>query len=615
MQPYQEEYIANTKAITALNARRIPRGESFEAYYEAILADRRQVEEKVTRNMELLRAELFPVLDHMLEADSGKLAELGEFAGRLLRVGEETDAGLFCRIHHALLSIARQKKDRNSMIRALYWLGIGANNWCNKLVGLDPVTCEPHISRMRMLFTEAAAYLKYFDEITDTETRGYILRSRANMALGRFKKVSERVRMIKQTLQIMQDKKYREKAPELPWDTYVAATHQLMAASISYSRDEAMTAKDVEVIMDSVYLVYQKRIREAEQKQEKPPLRPLFSHTAISYYCGLFDLDELFKRLEALLDQTDAADFSGESMYGMISIPAFYCQYLQQYPERLPQKKEYLEELYQKILRYVEAFPEEEQNETLFLYLRQLSYTFVETEDSISYGEFLIKQQLRFIPDIFVHSYTVGKAASMLCSIIMEEEPAFFDDIEMFREIADKEEKRRRVLEYAMQGGIYHDIGKLNFISLYSRLGRQWFEEEYKVVHLHTLMGEICLAGRRSTACYADIAKGHHCWYDGSRGYPKTYKRLECQYRLMVDIIGLTDWIDGVTEANCLRTGVRKSFEEAMEDAIALEGRRFSPLLTARLRDRQVAEKLKAAFAEGRKEAYRRLYEGYRGQG
>lgn len=614
MQPYQEEYIANIKEITALTARKIPKGQSFEAYYAACLEDRGQVEQKAKRNMEILRTKLFPVLDHMREADEEELAELGEFAGQLLNIREDLDAGLFCRIHHALLSLARQKKDRGGMIRELYWLGIGANNLCNRLVGLAEVVSEPYYSQMRMYFAEAAAYLKYYDEITDLETRGYIVRSLANMALGKFKDVNQRIRMLQHTLQIMQDKGYQEKAPELPWDAYIYATHQLMAASISYSREETMTAKDVEVIMESVYLVYQRRIREAEQKKERPPVRPLFSYAAISYYCGLINLEELFRRMEELLDAADPSDFSLEGMYGVISLPAFYCQYLQQYPEQLPKRKEYVEALYRKILQYVEDFPDGEQNETLFLYLRQLSHTFVETEDSVSYGEFLQKLQLRFVPDIFVHSFTVGKAAVALSDIILKEEPDFFDDIAMFREMEDGEEKRRRILGYAMDCGIYHDIGKINFLNLYCRTARQWFEEEYEEASLHTLVGETCLAARNSTGCFADAAKGHHRWYDGTKGYPESYKRLECQYRQMVDVIGLVDWIDGVTETNCLHKGEKKTFDEAVETAISLEGRRFSPLLTARLRDKNVAEKLREVFSEGRREAYRTLYEGYVGK-
>ena len=49
--------------------------------------------------------------------------------------------------------------------------------------------------------------------------------------------------------------------------------------------------------------------------------------------------------------------------------------------------------------------------------------------------------------------------------------------------------------------------------------------------------------------------------------------------------------------------------DSADQEAVALEGRRFSPLLTARLRDKRVTDRICQAFQEGRREAYRRMYE------
>ena len=154
-----------------------------------------------------------------------------------------------------------------------------------------------------------------------------------------------------------------------------------------------------------------------------------------------------------------------------------------------------------------------------------------------------------------------------------------------------------------------YDIGKISFMNLYAQTARQWFEEEYEMAHLHTLVGRKWLVERPSTACYAAVAEGHHAWYDGSHGYPETYKRLECPYRQMVDVIGLVDWLDNVTNTEWLHTGVKKTFEEAIEGAIELEGRRFSPLLTARLREASIARQLQAALAEGGLEAYQQMYE------
>lgn len=609
MRSYQEEYIANLKDIAALAARKKPGEHSFDEYQASFKENRLRIERKVAENMELLKTRLFPLLDHLLEADEEELSQLQEFAGNLFQVGEELDTGLFCQIHQALLNAARLKKDEKGMIRELYWLGLGRHNRCSKLLGLDMSVVENYMSEMRLCFTEAAAYLKYYEQIEDLETRGYMIRARANMSLGEFPSAGEKIRRVKQTLRILQDSYYQEIAPELPWEKYIFMTHRQMADSISYNRHDLMSPEDIEAIMESVYIVYQTRMQEAAQRNDRPPVQASFSYYSISYYCGLDTLDGLLTKMENLMDSTELMDFSPENMYGLISLPAFYCQYLRQYPDRIPERKEYIESLYRRILDYVEVFPDAPENEQLFLYLRQLANNFVETENSIPYGEFLLKLLGRFAPDIYVQSHMVARAGAALCRIIMEEEPDFFDDIDFIRELKEREEKTEAASSYAFRCGLLHDTGKINFINLYFQSGRQWFEEEYEMTCLHTVVGNRCLAQRPSTAACAPIALGHHSWYDGTHGYPDSYRRLECPYRQMVDVIGLVDWLENVTEAQCLYTGVKMTFDEAVGAAIDLEGKRFSPLLTARLRDGRIAGKIREAFEAGRLEACRQLYE------
>ena len=159
---------------------------------------------------------------------------------------------------------------------------------------------------------------------------------------------------------------------------------------------------------------------------------------------------------------------------------------------------------------------------------------------------------------------------------------------------------------------MFHDVGKLSVIELYSRTARQWFEEEYDMARLHTLAGEALLSPRKSTARYAPAALGHHAWYDGSRGYPAAYKRLECPARQMVDVIALVDWLESATNSSQVYDGQATTFDEAVQTAIGLEGKRFSPLLTVYLRDKQVAGRIRRAFEEGRQNAYRRMYDAAR---
>lgn len=611
MQSYQEEYIANLKEISALSIYQKPEGATFEDYCKRLMECRAVISEKVNRNMRILREKLFPTLDRLYETSNDEKQELWEFASNLLSDGRELDLGLFCQIHKAFLSLARLQKDRNEMIKELYWLGMGYYYVSSKLTGSEyQAYSQKYKYQMRLYFTEAAAYLKYYDEIEDNEIRGYILRSCANRSMGTFEVVTDKIRIVKRTLMILQDKGYQEKAPDLPWDRYIYMTHRQMASSISHNTKNNMTPQDVADIMESVYIVYDRQEKEAKEKNRKIPYRFQFSKFAVEFHCGLYSLDELLTKFEELMDSTDPNDFSDENMYCTISLPAFYCQYLQNDREQIFRRREYIEGLYRKILVYTEAVPDATNNSQLFLYLRQLSYTFLETENSISYKDFMSKLQILFTPAIYVHSLVVGKAAQTLCKIIAEEEPDFFDDIEEIRNIKDTDDKINYILKFAMECGIFHDVGKINLINLYTNTQRQWLEEEYEMAHLHTVMGKVCLSERKSTRCYSDIALGHHSWYDGSRGYPDSYKRLECPYRQMVDVIGLIDWIDNVTDNARLYNGVDKTFDEAVETAISLEGKRFSPLLTARLRDKNVVEQLKTAYKEGRVEGYRNLYNG-----
>lgn len=608
MRPYQKEYIENIREIAALTARKDPDGLTLEAYEARMRRDEAAAWEKVGRNMTLLREGLFSTLDHLFDADRETLEELEEFATHLMGDKETQDEGVFRLIHRALLSLARQKGDRYSMIRELYWLGMGYYWLYSKLVGLPLEVTEKYANQMRLSFTEAAAYLKYFEEIEDTETRGYMLRSRANMSLGSFKSSGEKIRLVRDTLCIMQDESYRQTEPDLPWERYLYMTHQQMASSVSYSKEQVMSPEDMAWIMESAYIVYHQRLEEAAASGGHTPLRWAFPYYAMEYYCGIYDMDHLMARIEKLMDQVDPADVSPDGMYGILSLPAFYCQYLEQNPERIPAKASYLEGLYQRALEYAGRFPAQE-DEKLSLYLRQLSFTYIETQGGVPYGVYLQKLLLRFAPEVYLHSRMVGEAARALCGLIMEEEPTFFDDVVKFQQIDDPEAKRRQVLDDAMTCGLLHDVGKISFLELYSRTARQWFEEEYEATRLHTTAGHLLLSERASTKRFAPIALGHHAWYDGSsHGYPEAYRRLECPCRQMVDVIGLVDWLENVSHSAQAYTGMEMDFHEAVEEAISLEGRRFSPMLTARLRDKQVAALIWDAFERGRKEAYRRMY-------
>lgn len=68
-----------------------------------------------------------------------------------------------------------------------------------------------------------------------------------------------------------------------------------------------------------------------------------------------------------------------------------------------------------------------------------------------------------------------------------------------------------------------------------------------------------------------------------------------------MDIIGLVDWLETVVNSAQMYDKPALTFEDAARAAAELEGTRFSPLLTARLRDAQTAARLKLAWRQARR--------------
>lgn len=72
MQSYQEEYIASLRDSAGYTVK--GRGAlTFEECLALADQEKKQAEERAKQNMKLLREELFPVLDHIYEADEAEL--------------------------------------------------------------------------------------------------------------------------------------------------------------------------------------------------------------------------------------------------------------------------------------------------------------------------------------------------------------------------------------------------------------------------------------------------------------------------------------------------------------------------------------------------------------
>ncbi len=600
MLPYQEEYIKNCKAHQDLTFLMLLDGPSFDAAMENM----RQAAELALQNTLLLREQLLPVLDELYQQDDGTLADMEAFADALTSGPRPLDLALAEQIHDALLSGARYHRRRDMMIRELYKLGMVRYQMWNMLTGLDLPETDHYSIRMRYCFTEAASYLKYYEEFDET-TLSYILRSMANTYMGQYDDWRERLNIVRHTMKVFNDDRYRAAAPNLPWDKYIYLIHRQMVSVMPYNFPEGTLSPDaVQDVMESAHLIYELQYEQAAKSGKPLHAHRLMPYYSIEYACGLISKEELLSHMEWLMDEADPTDYGEPTDYRIISMPVFYVQYLRNMPEMVPPRRSYITQLYLRLLLYVKSMPQSDITEQTYLYIRQLLSMFMEIEDGVSYRDMALYMSSRFSPEIYSHGYTVGRMAQAICGDALSADPGYFDDIPEIASLQSAEEKLPAISDLAFNSGLFHDIGKLSFTSLYNHAGRQMLGSEEEALQLHAEAGHVRLAEYPSTRPYADAAWGHHRWYDGSDGYPKSYKRGSSPYRALVDIIAFADFLDSEGDDDTSLPIRTRSFDEKLAEARKLGGRRFSPLVTGGLRDPKLLEALEYLYNNGRRDGY-----------
>ena len=215
MKEYQLSYIENLKQVILLSDTASDLGLDAEHFLHARQEKRGRIRVLVEENTVLLRKHLFPLLDDITTASAEDIAALEEFANALMPNNQ--DVPLAYAIHNALIVYARHYRLRDMLIRELY-------NTAMTLFHLNSLieVTDPHRYRwkMQMLFGEAAAYIKNYDEIEDPEIRGYIHRSMGNLALGyntgTLENGEKKMQILRRSLQILTDPVYQQKTPSLP---------------------------------------------------------------------------------------------------------------------------------------------------------------------------------------------------------------------------------------------------------------------------------------------------------------------------------------------------------------------------------------------------------------
>ena len=600
MLPYQTQYLENTREIVALGNIYSDAASDFDAWHAAQLRAQTRSAALRAQNNDLLNRCLFPALDSLHGASADELADLEAFADALMDWRTNLDCGVYVVIHDALLRLYRVRKDRDNIIKTLYKLGMGLYYQRRGLEGIGDPKVDTARFQNEMAFTEAASYMRYYEEIDSEATRGYIIRSVANVALCT-KDHRRKIAASARTLQIIRDPHYRALAPGLPWDAFLRKTHQQMSANRVMLARGSLTTEELAAVLDSCYEVFT-----PEDGVDNPAVRWLWPYYEMEYNCGYVDLKTTLDRLEALIERTPFDQYDSSGLYGNIQLASNYGRLLKNHPalREEPARVRFLDRAYRKMLRTLLHCPPSHFDDEFFYYLDIAFSNYFEMEGVLPYRELTTRLMRRFSGALYVRSRKVGVLLRCLCAAIFDRDPGFFDDIPFLREIRFPVEKRAALLDYAEGCGLYHDFGLIKMNIDRTLRTRSLFEGEYQLYQLHAVSGGDDLRTRKSTERYADIALGHHSWYNGAGGYPERYVRTASPYRQMTDVVAVAVYMLDAWDGD---------MRALTADILSGEGRRFSPLVTAHLGDDALLAQLEAALRSDGIDYYRSIYRQLRG--
>ena len=216
-----------------------------------------------------------------------------------------------------------------------------------------------------------------------------------------------------------------------------------------------------------------------------------------------------------------------------------------------------------------------------------------EKEDYIL--DFIVRRQL----PTYLHSVMVSKLAEIFAESVLEFMPEFFNDLPV----------KENIPEYLRRCGLFHDVGKTRIADIINLQCRKLGDEEFDSIKKHPEYGAKFMEKDPDLIIYRDVAAGHHCYYDGSGGYPDDYDH-NTPYRAAIDIITICDCLDAATDQYGRNYKKAKTPDEIFSELREFSGTRYNPELIRLLDiDPNLVSRIEYLIGSGRGEI---MYEAYK---
>ena len=611
------DYVQRMKRIRVLSSPMIDENDETDTYIMRLQENFMVIGELADENRDFLENDLYPMLakDHVLTPED--INVLNTLSCELLdaEYAENIDLPIATIISDKVLEVAKASGDTEALIRQ--WdIAINAHYTMMNMTGRI-YSYPRHSAYYREKGFQAGDFFiplvldwDRFSAIEDPLSRQLAL-TNARYSLAFFEgyrvKCEDDTRdldLLEKLLAIYGDERYRQLDPDFDWDYYKYRIMEYYCTSLDMCNMRGLSKPFIERIgkmtekMRDFYYSDLERFAEFSLK-----VRVDIVVIRNRYFAGMYTREEYFKQLLQAYDERDINDYSSDGIIGNMLPVVEYILLLD--PEDLrAEEKSTIKMLYSNIIAYIFNNPNGGATSFLLEYVAILLNRFIEVPSGISFEEMVLKCMAALHPPTYIHSRMVGELSECVCSHLIRHRPDLFVGILGTTTEEEVLKKKAAIINLTYHAALCHDAGKLMIIDTIFVYGRRLLDMEFELIKTHPGSGYELLRRYESTAPYAEVAGGHHIWYDGSKGYPEEFDITNSSVSTLINIVSCMDCMDAATDfvGRSYRNG--KTLSKLMVEFREGSGTRYAPYVVDVLEKEEVASDIQNILNRGRQQIY-----------
>ena len=416
---------------------------------------------------------------------------------------------------------------------------------------------------------------------------------------------------LERALALASDPFYLSEAPNYDWDYHLVRTLQYISCYTEFRHDKDFEC-DISDILEKICDYTELFIKELHERcpyleEECTPVTQAIYLYRNRYLANRITKEELKDKLRELYWNHKSTGKKSSDIFSEFTVPYEYILVIDK--DNITEEDErLLKDFYNGLAQYVYNLPKTVLLSALMTFLGCIFDTYIEIEGVPTIKQFSLNVMAAIHPPTYIHSNTVAEMTTCLASHLLDKEPERFIGILGIKSKEEALYQKEQILEFVNESALMHDIGKISIIETIMTYGRRLFNLEFDFIKMHPQVGAFILESYDWTKEYADMARGHHKWFNDQGGYPDDFKLQDSKYKTIISLLSVADCLDAATDSVGRNYKSSKTFDDYINEIICDKDTRYAGYVVDLLTDPKVHSEMEYILSNSRDENYRQTY-------